>query len=59
MSERQEKKTRYNQRLAFIAAFEKWLQTEPPAWRFIAWRRWLRSRPIWTGAHHYMEEGEE
>lgn len=56
MSERQEKKARYNQRLVFIAEFEKWLQLEPPVWMFISWRRWLRSRPIWSGAHHYMEE---
>lgn len=58
MSERQEKKTRYNQRLVFIAEFEKWLQREPPAWRLISWRRWLRSRPVWSGAHHYMEAEE-
>ena len=45
MSERQEKKRRYNQRLEYIAAFQKWLEKEPPMWRFLAWRRWRNSRP--------------
>lgn len=58
MSERQEKKTRYNQRLEFVAKFETWLQREPPVWMFISWRRWLRSRPIWTDTHYYTESAE-
>ena len=46
MSERQEKKRRYNQRLEYIADFNKWLDTEPSILRSIAWRRWKKSRPI-------------
>lgn len=46
MSEKQEKKKRYNQRLEFIALFEKWLASEPPMWRFIKWRKWKNSRPV-------------
>lgn len=47
MSERQEKRKRYNQRLQFIAEHEKWLLSEPPMWKIFAWRRWKRERPIW------------
>lgn len=45
MSERQDKKRRYNQRLAFIAAFTQWLNNEPSWWRFISRARWLTRRP--------------
>lgn len=47
MSERQEKKKRYNQRLMWIATFDKWLYCEPPIWRVFAWRRWKNKRPVW------------
>lgn len=47
MSERQEKKKRYNQRLEFIAEFEKWLAEEPSMLRIFAWRRWRNRRPVW------------
>ena len=30
MSEKQEKKRRYNQKLEYIAHVEKWLKQEPP-----------------------------
>lgn len=36
MSERKEKKRRYNLRLEYIAAFDRWLQSEPPMILF--WR---------------------
>lgn len=49
MSERQEKKRRQNQRLAFIAAFEEWLQSEPPRMFLWHWHRWKRRRPMWKG----------
>ncbi|MBO4854067.1 MAG: hypothetical protein J5482_02830 [Oscillospiraceae bacterium] len=57
MSERQEHKKRYNRRLEYIAAFEKWESHEPkllvnkilfrllPSLR--RWRRWLAERPRW------------
>ena len=47
MSERQEKKKRYNLRLQYIAEFCKWLDREPPMARIFAWRRWKRERPVW------------
>ena len=47
MNEKQEKKRRYNLRLEFIAHFNKWLDSEPPRWRFIRWRKWKNSRPVW------------
>lgn len=45
MSEKREKKRRYNQNLEYIAAFNKWLDTEPPILRFISWRKWKKARP--------------
>lgn len=50
MNEKQEKKRRYNLRLEFIARFNKWLDNEPPRWRFIRWRKWKKSRPVWEDA---------
>lgn len=47
MNEKQEKKRRYNLRLEYIAHFNKWLESEPPRWRFIRWRKWKNSRPVW------------
>ena len=47
MSERQEKKRRYNQRLEYIVEFEKWLSAEPSLLRFFRWRKWKRGRPVW------------
>lgn len=48
MSESKEHKRRYNQRLEYIARFTMWLESEPPMWRVIAWRRWKRNRPLKT-----------
>lgn len=48
MSESKEHKKRYNQRLAYIARFNKWLEAEPSMIRFIKWRRWKNSRPVWA-----------
>lgn len=45
MSERQDKRRRYNQRLAFIAAFTSWIECEPSWWQFISKVRWLAKRP--------------
>ena len=47
MSERQEKKRRYNQRLEYIASFQKWLDSEPPMIYIVRWRRWKKRRPVW------------
>lgn len=49
MSERQAHKRRYNQKLEFIAAFEKWLENEPPMFpRFWRWKKWKDSCPIFN-----------
>ena len=48
MSERKEKKKRYNQKLEFIAHFEKWFQEEPSMIHIIKWHRWKKRRPIWS-----------
>lgn len=47
MSERQDKKRRYNLRLEFIAKFIKWIESEPPMILFWKWRQWKKDRPIW------------
>lgn len=48
MSESREHKRRYNMRLQYIAEFGKWLDREPPMWKFWAWRRWKAERPMWV-----------
>ena len=45
MSERVEKKRRYNQKLELIRDFEAWLASEPPKIMFWAWRKWKKNRP--------------
>lgn len=46
MSESREHKRRYNQRLEYIVAFNKWLEAEPPMLLILSWHRWLKSRPV-------------
>ena len=48
MSEKQERKRRYNLKLEFIAAFERWISEEPPIILFWRWKKWKNSRPIWA-----------
>lgn len=45
MSESREKKARHNQRLQYIAEFNKWLDAEPPRMFFIRWHIWKSKRP--------------
>lgn len=47
MSESREHKRRYNQRLQYIAEFNKWLESEPPMLRLISWAKWKKRRPVW------------
>lgn len=49
MSEKQEKRKRYNQKLDYISEFEKWLKLEPCILRFVSWHKWLEKRPrfVW------------
>lgn len=46
MSERQEKRLRYNARLEYIAEFTKWLDRKPPRMFFLRWHKWKRQRPV-------------
>lgn len=45
MSESKERKRRYNEKLALVAAYEHWVMTEPPKWKLISHRRWQKRRP--------------
>lgn len=45
MNAKQAKKMRHNEKLEYIAAFEKWLAQEPPKWKIWAWKRWKSERP--------------
>lgn len=45
MSEKREKRRRYNLRLEFITQFYRWLDSEPPRWKLVSWRKWRDSRP--------------
>lgn len=46
MSEKREKKRRYNQRIEYIANFNKWLDKEPSILRLVSWHRWKKARPV-------------
>lgn len=48
MSENKEHKKRYNQKLEYIAKFEKWLEQEPSMVNFVAWHKWKKERPIFN-----------
>lgn len=45
MNAKQAKRMRHNEKLTYIAAFEKWLSQEPPKWKIWAWKRWKSERP--------------
>lgn len=47
MSEKREKKRRYNEKMAFIKAFEAWLDKEPPMIRILKWRKWKKEKPVY------------
>lgn len=47
MSESREHKLRYNRKLEYISAFEKWLKKEPPMILIFHWHSWKKRRPVW------------
>ena len=46
MSQKCEKKRRYNSKLLFIREFEYWLDEEPPMILFWRWKKWKQQKPI-------------
>lgn len=57
MSEKREKKRRYNLRLEYIKKFSDWLAGEPPMWMLYSWHKWKKSRPIWDNSKEPFGEG--
>lgn len=45
MSERQEKKRRFEQKLQYLNKLEAWLAEEPAWWRISARKRWKARKP--------------
>ncbi len=45
MSARREHRRRYNQKLAYIAKFTQWIESEPPMFLFWKWKKWRSARP--------------
>lgn len=45
MSESKERKRRYNEKLALVAAYELWVMNEPPKWKLISHVKWQKKRP--------------
>lgn len=45
MSEKQEHRRRFNARIAYAAAIERWAQKQPSRILFFAVRRWLKEMP--------------
>jgi len=55
MSERQEKKRRFNQKMEYVAQFNAWLMKEPPMWKLRAWLHWKKTRPVMEDLARYLE----
>lgn len=47
MSEKQEKRKRFNYRFQYVLAMNDWMRKEPPVWKIFARRRWKKSMPVW------------
>ena len=45
MSEKQNRKRWYNEKLEFIAEFERWLKREPSIFRIFKWHKWKKEKP--------------
>lgn len=45
MSESREKKMRRVVKANYFVRLERWQASEPPKWRFFAWRKWKNSKP--------------
>lgn len=58
MSEKQEKRRRFNERMEYVAEFNAWLRKEPPMWKLLSWWRWKKTRPIMEGLARYLNELE-
>lgn len=56
MSEKREKKRRYNLRLEYIAHFNSWLLREPPMWMIRKWAKWKKQRPIWDDSGEAIDD---
>ena len=48
MSARREHRRRYNERLEYNDALERWLARKPSRWRILSLHRWKRCRPTPT-----------
>lgn len=46
MSARREKKRRAALRCDYEWEMRRWICREPPRWRFIRYRRWLKEKPV-------------
>lgn len=58
MSEKQEKRKRFEQRMEYHAKLKAWLMKEPPMWRIFEWWRWKKTRPVMEGLARYLNEQE-
>lgn len=58
MSEKQEKRRRFNERMEYAAEFNAWLRKEPPMWRIFEWWRWKKTRPVMESLACYLNEQE-
>ena len=45
MSERQEKRRRFNLRYEYIMAVANWIDREPPWWAVFRRKKWKREKP--------------
>jgi hypothetical protein len=55
MSEKQEKRKRFERRMEYVSEFNAWLMKEPPMWKFRAWLHWKKTRPAMEDLARYLE----
>lgn len=59
MSEKQEKRKRFEQHMEYHAELKAWLMKEPPMWSIFEWWRWKKTRPVMEGLARYLNEQED
>lgn len=45
ISQHEELLEEYKQKVKYVSDFVSWIDSEPPMWRLLEWRRWKNSKP--------------
>lgn len=56
MSQKREKKIRRIARYLYGCRFQTWKRAEPPRWRFIARRNWMKAKPQYEAEEKFVRK---